>query len=72
MSDQPQGAVMAVPAHDKRDHEFAKQFGLAIRTVIVNDDQTPKVPWVLFGAGCCELIVSLRMEMMSHTVEKGS
>lgn len=28
------GAVMAVPAHDTRDHAFAKHFGLAIKQVI--------------------------------------
>ena len=32
------GAVMAVPAHDERDHRFAKKFGLEIINVIKNDN----------------------------------
>ncbi|MEN9558786.1 MAG: hypothetical protein RL141_1155 [Candidatus Parcubacteria bacterium] len=28
------GAIMAVPAHDERDFAFAKQFGLAIKSVV--------------------------------------
>ena len=28
------GAIMAVPAHDKRDYEFAQKFGLEIKEVV--------------------------------------
>jgi len=31
------GAIMAVPAHDERDYEFAKKFGLEIREVISSE-----------------------------------
>ena len=29
------GAIMSVPAHDERDYEFAKKYGLEIRVVIM-------------------------------------
>ncbi len=32
------GAIMAVPAHDKRDYEFAKKFGLKIVEVVSGGD----------------------------------
>ena len=35
------GAIMAVPGHDERDFEFAKQFGLPIVTVV-----TPNEKWL--------------------------
>ena len=36
------GAVMGVPAHDERDFEFAKKYGLNIRVVISPDGQDLK------------------------------
>ena len=35
------GAIMAVPAHDERDHAFATQFGLEVRPVIGDGDAVP-------------------------------
>ncbi len=40
LMDYGSGAVMAVPAHDDRDFEFAKKYGIAINQVIApNDDR---------------------------------
>ncbi len=39
------GAIMAVPAHDERDHEFAVQYELPIIRVIGNDDGSDRLPY---------------------------
>jgi len=51
------GAIMAVPAHDERDWEFAKKFGLPIRVVIrpkeggPPDDRAYTDPGVMVNSG---------------------
>ena len=37
LADYGTGAIMCVPAHDDRDFEFAKKFGLPIVQVIAKD-----------------------------------
>src|SRR5262249_3472653 len=41
LGDYGTGAVMAVPAHDQRDFEFARKFNLPIKVVIAPDDGGP-------------------------------
>ena len=38
------GAIMAVPAHDQRDHEFALQYSLPITRVIAAADGSEELP----------------------------
>ena len=37
------GAIMAVPAHDQRDYEFAQKYGLPIKTVIVPEGEAGEI-----------------------------
>ena len=37
------GAIMAVPGHDERDYEFAKQFGLDIKQVVTNKENNVSI-----------------------------
>ncbi len=41
LADYGTGAIMAVPAHDQRDLDFARQYGLPVRTVIDVDGTDP-------------------------------
>ncbi len=44
LMDYATGIVMAVPAHDERDFEFASTYNLPIKTVISQDGQQPSEP----------------------------
>ncbi len=44
LSDYGSGAVMAVPAHDERDFEFARQYGLPINVVIYPEGSASFAP----------------------------
>ena len=36
------GEIMAVPAHDQRDFEFAQKYNLPIRVMIVAEKESPQ------------------------------
>ena len=44
------GAIMAVPAHDERDYEFSKQYGIPIPQVVAPPDLSPvDLPFTEYG-----------------------
>lgn len=51
MMDYGTGAIMAVPAHDTRDYEFAKKFGLPIIEVIKGDVDINVEPYIAKDGG---------------------
>ncbi|MFA6636144.1 MAG: leucine--tRNA ligase [Candidatus Omnitrophota bacterium] len=60
------GAVMAVPAHDSRDFEFAKKYGLPVETVIEGPEGSPEPPEQAYeGEG--RLVNSDRFTGMDNT-----
>lgn len=46
------GAIMAVPAHDERDHRFASYFSLPIKEVIQGGENVQKEAYVTKEGGC--------------------
>ncbi len=45
LADYGTGAIMAVPAHDQRDLDFARAFGLPVRVVVASEED-PGQTWV--------------------------
>ena len=72
------GAIMAVPAHDERDHEFATKFGLLIQPVVqgakgsalpfVGDDGTLINSGTFDGLSCAEA----RKKIVAWLRERGA
>ena len=46
------GAIMAVPAHDSRDFEFAQQFGLPVRQVVQAPESSQDLPFIGQPSNC--------------------
>jgi leucyl-tRNA synthetase len=43
------GAIMGVPAHDERDHEFALKYDLPVIQVVTLEKQTVEIPYTDYG-----------------------
>jgi leucyl-tRNA synthetase len=76
------GAVMAVPAHDQRDFEFARKYDLPIRVVVQPSDQVlepaamteaSEEPGVLTNSGSFTGMDSLKAQqaIIDHAVQEG-
>jgi leucyl-tRNA synthetase len=75
------GAIMSVPGHDERDHEFAKAFGLPVVQVVASTDGTKvnvaKEPYEAEGIAVNSDIINglatkeAKEEMISHLESRG-
>jgi len=76
------GAVMAVPAHDQRDFEFARKYDLDIKPVVISADMEPNgdqmdeaslVPGILYDSGTFTGIDSEKAKeaIINHAGEQG-
>ena len=66
LADYGTGMIMAVPAHDERDMDFAVEFNLPIRMVVDTGEENPEVSKVA-TAGDGELVNSGELNGLSKT-----
>ncbi|MCA8836544.1 MAG: leucine--tRNA ligase, partial [Proteobacteria bacterium] len=71
LSEYGSGVVMLVPAHDQRDFEFARQYGLPVRAVVLPEDgslSTRTQDWSKAWTGLGVLTASERFDGMPAAV----
>lgn len=61
------GAIMAVPAHDERDFEFAKKFGIPVVDVVL-EQRNPRFPDGVFRKVGIAIIENSRGEILMQSV----
>jgi leucyl-tRNA synthetase len=68
LADYGTGAIMAVPAHDQRDLDFARAMNLPVRVVVQSDEEDPSVSGVA-TTGDGKLINSGSLDGLNKTDE---
>lgn len=69
------GAIMAVPAHDSRDFEFAQVFDLPIRQVVTGRQKEEELPFAgliiafCVFSSCLELYTCLAVKHISTKIK---
>jgi leucyl-tRNA synthetase len=73
------GAIMAVPGHDERDHEFCAKYGIPIRAVVrpAGTSEDPPLPYTEYGESIHSgpftglPTAEARKKMAAHAAERG-
>ncbi|HUP83805.1 MAG TPA: leucine--tRNA ligase [Candidatus Limnocylindria bacterium] len=66
------GAIMAVPAHDERDFEFAQRFSLPIRVVVASTDVAPDMMDTAFVAHTADEVLVNSGEFSGMAAPEGA